>query len=146
MPVFNKVKGFVEHMAEGVHSLGSDQLVIALSNTAPSSESTDPTVLTTSAILANVSQIDYTNVSSRNITTTSSAQTLGTYKLTLTDLVLSFAGSVGPFRYVYVYNDTPTSPADPLIAYYDYGVSLSFISGESLRIDFDDANGAFTIV
>ena len=145
MAVFNKVNGFVEHLAEKVHNLGSDQISVALSNTAPGSETTNPTVLTASAVLANVTQIAYTNVSSRAVTTTSSAQTSGTYKLVLADLVLSFTGAVGPFRYIYVYNDTPTSPADPLIAYYDYGSSLSFISGESLTIDFDNANGAFTI-
>lgn len=145
MVAFNKVNGFIEHLAEKVHNLGSDQIMVALSNTAPGSEGTNPTLLTASAILANVTQIAYTNVSSRAITTTSSAQTSGTYKLVLADLTLSFTGAVGPFRYVYLYNDTPTSPADPLIAYYDYGSSLSFISGESLTIDFDNSNGAFTI-
>lgn len=145
MPAFNKINGFIEHLAEKVHNLGADQIMIALSNTAPGSEATNPTLLTASAVLANVTQIAYTNVSSRNITTTSSAQTSGTYKLVLADLTLSFTGAVGPFRYVYVYNDTPTSPADPLIAYYDYGSSLSFISGESLTVDFDASAGAFTI-
>lgn len=145
MVAFNKINGFVEHLAEKVHNLGSDQLVIALSNTAPSAETPDPSVNTADAVLANVTEISYTNVSSRNITTSASAQASGTYKLTLADLTLNFTGAVGPFRYVYVYNDTPSSPADPLIAWYDYGSSLSFINGESLTIDFDDSNGAFTI-
>lgn len=145
MPAFNKINGFIEHLAEKVHNLGSDQLVILLSNIAPGSETPNPALLTADAVRANVTEIDYTNVSSRNITTTSSAQTSGTYKLVLADLTLNFTGAVGPFRYVYVCNDTPTSPADPLIAYYDYGSSLSFISGESLTIDFDASAGAFTI-
>ena len=145
MPAFNKINGFVEHLAEKVHDLGADQLVIALTNTAPAAEASDPSVATADAVVASLTEIAYTNVSSRNITTSASAQASGTYKLTLADLTLNFTGAVGPFRYVYIYNDTPTSPADPLIAYYDYGSSLSFISGESLTIDFDDSNGAFTI-
>lgn len=93
-------------------------------------------------VLANVTQISYTNLSSRNITTSASAQTGGTYKLTLTDLTLTASGgTVGPFRYVYIYNDAPTSPADPLIGYYDYGSAITLNAGETLDIDFDGTNG-----
>lgn len=146
MATFNKLNGFVEHLAEGVHNLGSDQLVVALSNTAPGSESTPPTGATTACVLANVTQVSYTNCSSRNITTSASAQSSGTYKLTLTDLVLTASGgSVGPFRYIYIYNDTPTSPADPLIGYYDYGGALTLADTETLTIDFDGTNGVLTV-
>jgi hypothetical protein len=145
MATFNKLNGFVEHLAEGVHNLGSNQLVVALSNTAPGSEGTPPTGSTAACILANVTQISYTNCSSRNITTSASEQTSGTYKLTLTDLVLTASGAVGPFRYVYLYNDTPTSPADPLIGYYDYGSSISLANAETFTIDFDGTNGVLTL-
>lgn len=145
MVAFTKLNGFVEHMAEGVHNLGSGQLAVALSNTAPGSEGTPPTGSTAACILANVTQVSYTNLSSRNITTSASAQTSGTYKLTLTDLVLtSSGGSTGPFRYVYLYNDTPSSPADPLIGYYDYGSSITLADTETLTIDFDATNGVLT--
>lgn len=146
MATFNKLNGFVEHLAEKVHNLGSDQLVIALSNTAPGSESTPPTGATGSNILANITQISYTNCSTRNITTSTSAQSAGTYKLVLTDLVLTASGgTVGPFRYVYLYNDTPTSPADPLIGYYDYGSSITLADTETFTIDFDGTNGVLTL-
>lgn len=145
MAVFNKLNGFVEHLAEGVHNLGSNQLAVALSNTAPGSEGTPPTGATSTCVLANVTQISYTNLSSRNVTTSSSAQTAGTYKLELADLTLSATGTVGPFRYIYLFNDTPTSPADPLIGYFDYGSSLTLNNGESLTIDFDQATGALTL-
>lgn len=136
MATFNKFNAFVENVAEGVHNLGSGQLVVALSNAAP---------ISTNSVLADITQITYTNLSSRNITTTSSAQTSGTYKLVLTDLVLTATGAVGPFRYAVVYNDTPTSPADPLIGWYDYGSSISLASGETLTIDFDATNGLLTL-
>lgn len=134
MVAFTKLNGFVEHLAEKVHNLGSDQLVVALSNTAPGSESTPPTGSTAACILANVTQVSYTNLSSRNLTTSSSAQSSGTYSLVLTDLVLTASGAVGPFRYVYIYNDTAAS--DNLIGYYDYGSAVTLASGDTFTIDF----------
>lgn len=137
MVAFTKLNGFVEHLAEGVHNLGSGQLVVALSNTPPGSEGPPPTGATTDCVLANVTQISYTNLSSRNVTTSSSSQSSGTYSLVTSDLVLtSSGGTTGPFRYVYLYNDTPTSPADPLIGYYDYGSSITLADTETLTIDF----------
>lgn len=136
MATFTKFNTFVEFLAEKAHNLGSDQLVIALSNTAPTVATDDE--------LADITQISYTNLSSRNITTASSAQTSGTYKLTLTDLVLtSSGGTTGPFRYVIIYNDTST--ADKLIAYYDYGSSITLQDGDTFTVNFDDSNGFLTI-
>ena len=144
MASFTKLNGFVEHLAEKVHNLGSDSLKVALSNTAPGSEATPPTGSTAACVLANVTQISYTNCSTRAITTSASAQSSGTYKLTLTDLVLTASGgTVGPFRYVYIYNDTATN--DELIAYYDYGSSITLAAGETLTIDFDGTNGLLQV-
>ena len=146
MATFNKINDFVEHVAEGAHNLASDQLVVALSDTAPASETSDPSA-DGNGVLANVTQVSYTNLSTRNITTTSSTQTSGTYKLVLTDLVLtSSGGTTGPFRYVYIYNDTPTSPADPLICYFDRGASLTLQDTETFTIDFSAANGLLQLV
>src|SRR5574343_138569 len=146
MATFTKLTGFVEHLAEKVHNLGSDQLAIALSNTAPGSESTPPTGATANCVLANVTQVSYTNLSGatpRNLTTSSSAQSSGTYKLVIDDLVLTATGSVGPFRYVYLYNDTAAS--DNLIGYYDYGSSITLANGETFTVNFDGTAGVLTI-
>ena len=144
MATFNKVNDFVVNAVHNM-DLESDQVVVALSNTAPSSESSDPSS-DGNGILGNVTEIAYTNLSSRNVTTTSSTQSSGTYKLVLSDITLtSSGGSTGPFRYVYIYNDTVTTPADPLIGYYDYGSSLTLNDGDSLTIDFSAANGVLQI-
>lgn len=139
MAVFNKFRPFVEHLAEGVHNLQTGALMLALCAAANAP-------VNTNAVLADLTQISYTNLSSRAVTTVSSEQTAGTYKLTLTDVVLSASGgSVAPFRYPVLYNDTPTSPADPLIGWYDYGSDLTLAIGESLTVDFDGAAGAITL-
>lgn len=137
MAAFNKFRSFVEALAEKVHNLGSDQLVVALCAAANAP-------VNTNTVLANLTQASYTNCSSRNVTTASSAQTAGTYKLTLTDLVLTASGgTVGPFRYVVLYNDTASN--DELIGWYDYGSDITLAAGETLTINFDDSNGVLTL-
>lgn len=135
---FNKFQQFVEDIAHKVHNLSADSFVLFLTNTAPAA---------TNEVLADVTQIDYTNLSSRALTVSSSLQTSGTYAWTLADITLSASGgAVGPFRYIGVYNDTPTSPADPLVCWYDYGTEVTLADGESLDVDFDDAGGVLTLV
>ena len=144
MATFNKVNDFVQNAVHNM-DLESDQIVIALSNTAPSSEASNPAT-DGNGVLANVTQIAYTNLSSRDVTTSSSTQTGGTYKLVLADITLtSTSGATGPFRYVYIYNDTAAAPAGPLIGYYDYGSSLTLNDGDSFTVDFSAANGVLQI-
>jgi hypothetical protein len=135
MATFNLINDWLANMIENA-DLESDQIVVALSNTAPGSEGTPPTG-DGDGVLANVSQVAYTYCSSRNVTTSSSGQTGGTYSLVVADLVLTASGgAVGPFRYVYLYDDTVAVPADPLICYYDYGSALTLNDGETLTLDF----------
>jgi len=143
MASYTAINDWLENMVENA-DLESDQFVIALSNTAPGAESTPPTG-DGDGILGNITEVAYTNCSSRNITTTSSSQTGGTYELILADITLTASGDVGPFRYVYVYDDTVASPADPLVCYFDYGSSITLANGETLEVDFDGTNGLFQL-
>jgi hypothetical protein len=138
MATFNKFNQFTEDLAEKVHNLGADALTIALTATASAP-------VATNSILANLTQIAYTNLSARVPTISSSVQTAGVYKLILADLVLTASGAVAAFQYVVLYNDTPTSPADPLIGWYDYGSALTLASGETFTIDFDGTGGVLTL-
>jgi len=144
MATFNLINDWLENLVENA-DCDSDQFTVALSNTAPGDETTPPTG-DGDGILGNITEVAYTNCSSRDITTNTSAQTGGTYELNLTDLTLTASGgSVGPFRYVYIYDDTVATPADPLVCYYDYGSSITLADGETLDIDFDDTNGLFQL-
>jgi len=135
MAAFNKFNSFVEALAEKVHNLGSDQITVALTNVVPVAGNT---------VLANLTEIAYTFCSSRNVTTTSSSQAAGVYKLILQDLTLTASGgAVGPFQYVVLYNNTATN--DELIGWYDKGAPITLADTETLLIDFDGAAGVLTI-
>lgn len=137
MAGFNKFSSFVEALAEKVHNLQSDTLTIALTAAANAP-------VATNTQLSNLTQISYTNCSSRVLTVSSSSQSSGTYKLVIADLVLTASGgSVGPFRYVVIYNDTATN--DELIGWYDYGSDVTLASGETMTLDFDGTNGVLQL-
>lgn len=135
MASFTKIYSFVENLAEKFIDLSGTGLTIALTNTAHTSTWDE---------LADLTQVSYTNLSSRVCTVSSSAQTTGTYKLVLNDLVLtSSGGTTGAFRYVYLYDDASTG--DKLIGYYDYGSAITLQNGDTFTIDFDGSNGVLTI-
>ena len=128
MATYNKFNQTVEDMANGVYNCSTDQFTVALTVAAP---------VATNEVLANLTEISYTNLSARNLTTSSSGQTSGTFTQLFSDLVLTASGgAVAAFRYVTIYNNTPTSPADPLLCFYDFGSSLVLADGETLTIDF----------
>ena len=138
MATFNKFQSFVEALAEKVHNLQSDTLRVALSNSIP---------LATNTVLANITQIANGNgytTGGAPAAQTSSQQTSGTYKLVLSDVTFTAtSGSIGPFQYVVLYNDTATN--DELIGWYDYGTALTITAGNSFTVDFDGTNGVLTI-
>jgi len=143
MASFSKINDFVEDVGLEVHDFGVDTLKVALSDTAPGSETSDPTA-DGNGVLANVTEIDYTNCSSRDLTISSWAVSSGTAQLTLNDLTLSASGGdVGPFRYVYIYNSSAGS--NELIGYYDYGNSTTLNDGDDFEIDFDDTEGVIQL-
>jgi len=130
---FNKYNQFATDLANKVHDLSGtdDTLKVMLSNTAPNAA--------THATRSQATEISagsgYTS-GGFDIQNDSSA-TGGTVTITAVDVTITAAGgSIGPFRYAIIYNDTPTSPADPLIGWYDYGSSITLADGESLTVDF----------
>jgi hypothetical protein len=129
---YNKFQQFVEDLAKGVHNFTSDStctVTVALTAAANAP-------VATNSVLANLTQISYTNLSSRVVTNVTAEHTTGTVTFTADDLTLTASGAVATFRYVVLYNDDPTSPADPLICWYDYGSDVTLATGETFTIDF----------
>ena len=130
MATYVKNYQFVEDVAHGVHDLSSDALTYYLTTNANAPAQTN-------SVLADITEIAYTNLSTRVAgTPTTSAQTTGTYLLLLPDLVLTASGAVPTFRWVGLYNDTTVTPTDALISYWDYGSDLTLADTETLTIDF----------
>jgi hypothetical protein len=138
MATFNKFNSFVENLAEKVHNLGADTLKVMLTNSAP---------VATNTVKANLTEISAGNGYTAGGTAasiTSSSQSSGTYKLVLGDVVFTASGgSIGPFRYAVLYNDTATN--DELIGWHDYGSSITLASGETFTWDADPTAGVLTI-
>ena len=145
MATYNKFDWFVEHLSKGTHNLSTGNthvLKVALTNTLP---------IANNSVLANTTQIagtfGYTTGGTQAVCT-ASAQALnsGIFKMVCSNVVFTAAGgSVGPLRYAVLYNDTPTSPADPLIAWWDYGSPITLADTETFTVAFDQANGVFTL-
>ncbi len=137
MAAFQKFNAFVEHLAEKVHNLGSDTLKVMLTNSAPNGSSHS-----VKGDLTEISAGAGYSAGGATVTVTSSAQSGGTYKLVGNDVVFTASsGSIGPFRYAVLYNDTPSSPADPLIGFWDYGSSITLADTEAVTVDFNGTDG-----
>jgi flagellar capping protein FliD len=143
MAAFNKFNQFVADLSSGVHQLQTGTthvLKVALTNTAPTA---------TNTVLANITEVANGNgytTGGISVGTITGAQTSGTFKLVGgTDPVWTASGAGFTARYAVLYNDTPTSPADPLIGWWDYGSSVTLAAGETFTVDLDQTNGILTL-
>ncbi len=141
MVAYNKFNDFVEQLCKAIHDLdGTHTLKVGLSNTAP---------VATNTVWANITEITAQNGYSAGGTATTptlSEVPAGTANLVCTDVVFTASGgSFGPLQYGVLYNDTPTSPADPLIAWWTRAAAVTVNDGETLTMDFDDVNGVFDL-
>ena len=136
MATYTKFNSFIEAVMEKTHNMGSDSLKVMLTLVAP--------------IAANALKADLTDIAAGNgysaggtaTVQTSSAQVAGTYKLVTGNVVFTASGgAIANFRYVTVYNDT--AAGKPLVAFYDYGSTVTLNSGDTFTVAFDQTNGIF---
>ena len=131
MATFNKFQNFVEDLGLGVHNLNTGVLKIYLSNATPSAS-----LDAVKTDLAEISAGNGYTAGGEDVTGVWS-ESAGTATLAGTDVTWTASGgTIGPFQYVVLYNDTPTSPADPLIGWWDYGSAVTLNSGETFTADF----------
>ena len=128
MATYTKFQQFVEDLAHGVHNFDTNTIKVALSSTAnaPSASA--------HVKLADITTIAVPAVDSVTLTKGSSGQTSGTYKYVPNDLTMTASGSVGPFRYVIVYNDTAANKE--LICFFDYASEVTLHANDTFNLDF----------
>lgn len=122
----NKFYQFTEDQARGVHDWDLHTFKVLLTLTAP--------------VLTNAVRADLTEIAAGDGYTTGGAattitvsETTGVTTLQGTEITwTATAGTFAPFRYAVLYNDTPTSPADPVIFFWDYGSTVQLGASEVL--------------
>lgn len=131
---YTAVAGSREVLVEGINS-GTDQWAIALSNSAPAN--TTFTSGTTDLATGG----GYT-AGGNNVSTTSSAESTGTYRLIIADpAVWTGSGGGFTFRYALLVDKT----VNAVVGYWDYGSSQAVAAGETVTVDLDGTNGVFTV-
>ena len=129
MPIYNKFQDFSEQFGKGIHHLqaAGDILKVYLTNNAPSTA--DDAIK--ADLLGIAEEYGYAPADAQNDYT----EVAGIGTLTCVDIVFTAAGgSFGPFRYAVLYNDTAVN--DNLIAWWDYGSSITVLNGQTFTVDF----------
>ena len=102
---------------------------------------TDAPVVASDATLSDLTQISGSNgyTTGGNNATFNSTRSGGTLTATAADITWTASGgNLGASttgRYFTLYDDTPTSPADPLWSYWDYGATFTVATGETMTWD-----------
>jgi len=137
MATYNKFQDYVEQKDKGVHNIGTDVYKLALTNVLPVNTQVSFDPVTDHDEPANVA--GYT--ANGEIVTLSVAEAAGISTVQGTQAVYTASGGqIGPFQYAVLYNDSATSPADALVAWWDYGSSITLNDGESFTAKFNNAS------
>jgi hypothetical protein len=120
-------------MLEGMNA-GTDAWYVALASTINAADTTFTAGTTDLATGGG-----YT-AGGKPVSTTSAAQTAGTYKLVLASpSVWTATGAGFTFRYAILWDSTTNTP----VAYWDYGSSQAVAAGETVTVTLDATNGVF---
>ena len=137
MAVYNKVAGAIDFLLEGINA-GTNQWAFALASTVPAG--TTFTAGTTDLATGG----GYTQ-GGANVTTTSSSETAGTYKLILAaPAVWTATGAGFTFRYVLLVDITTGTN----VGYWDYGSNVVMngsTNNDTFAFTPDAINGVFTV-
>jgi hypothetical protein len=133
MATFTEPDCLSEDIANKVHDFNSDTFRIALTNTAP--------VLGTTFLLSNVTQIANGN---GYTTATDGAGMVATLTFSRTGQVTTVTmtnspqwtatGTMGPFQWAVWYNDTSTSPANPVIGWLQHATPITMANTDTYTL------------
>lgn len=143
MPAFQFFHEFKKHLGDGTIDLDGHTFKVMLSNTAPD-------------LAANTVKADITEISAGNgysaggatagsVTWTETGAGTGVWRFNFADVTFTASGgAIATFRYVILYDDTPTSPADPLVGMWDHGAAVNITDGNQYVVDIQ-SQGVFEL-
>lgn len=139
MAAYNKFEQAILDIFTKVHDFSADQIEVYLSNVTPSTS--------LDLIKTDLAEIATGNgYTGPEDTQNTGAEATGTYTLTGTKIVFTASGGAfNPFRYVVLFNQTPSSPLDPLLAWWDYLSALTLNDGETFSVKFNSSETTGTI-
>ncbi len=137
MATYNKFNAFVKALVDGTHDMDGHTFKFYLTNATPNG--------TTHTVKANIAELDSGNgyPSGGKPTTVTTSNTNSLARVIANDVSFTATGPIPAFRYVILYNDT--SASDSLVAYWDYGSSITLQTGETFTVDCNATTGIFTI-
>jgi hypothetical protein len=140
MATYNKFNDFTEQQLIGTHDWDTNVFKIMLVNS--------PAPIATNTVKANLTEISAGNgyTAGGTATTITVSETSGTSTVQGTQVVFTASGSVGPFQYAVLYNDTAASKN--LVAWWDYGSAVTLNSGDTFTVKFNNTTPGtiFTLV
>lgn len=138
---YNKFEAFSEQLIRGIHDVDGHVFKVYLTNATPSAS--------LDAVKADLAEIaaGFGYSAGGGTTTITVSEAAGTTTVQGTQVVFTASGgSIGPFQYAVLYNESTVS--DNLVAWFDYGAALTLLDGETLTVKFNNANPGtiFTLV
>jgi hypothetical protein len=141
MAAYNKFYDFTEQQLIGTHDWDANTFKIMLVNS--------PAPVQTNTIKSNLTEISAGNgyTAGGTATTITVTETTGTSTVQGTQVVFTASGgSIGPFQYAVLYNDSATNKN--LVAWWDYGSAVTLANTETFTVKFNNTTPGtiFTLV
>jgi hypothetical protein len=137
MATFVVTHEFAKYLGTKEADLSADTFKAVITNTAPNQA--------TNQVLADLTQIagtgGYAAVTLTGVTFTETGAGTGIWELDSNPFSWTASGAnFATGQYIYIYDDTATTPDDPLVGYLDYGTTFVVTDGNSLTVT-PGANG-----
>lgn len=133
MATGNKFENFLYEVYKGTHNFSAHTFKLMLTLSAPVSTNT------TTADLTEISAGNGYSSGGIALTVSGYSQTSGVLKIVVDDATMTASGgAIADFRYIVMYN---TSASNKLVAYWDYGSTVSMNDGDQFTFDFSGTNG-----
>lgn len=136
MATWTKFYQHIENLHKKVHDMSADTLKAILTSDIP---------LVTDSVLADVTPIAATGgYAALTLTSVTVEQTSGILPFLCADISWTPSGAdFAAARAIVIYNDTPTSPADPLIAFLLFETAIIIPNGETFTRSVNETTGIY---